>query len=781
MEGIIHEVAEITHIDLNKTKSTLDLLLNEYSVPFIARYRKEATGGLNEVQIRDIRDQYEHLFLLNERKNTILRSITEQEKLTPELESKIKSTKKRSELEDLYLPFKPKKRTRGQVAVEKGLEQISKVILEQDSEINLISIFEKTVGTHPELQTIESVIQGIRDYIAEFISEISDIRSTLREWALDNSVIHSNVTEKFQDIKTKYNNYYDFSESIHKITPHRIMALRRGEKEEILKLRFEYDQSYPIQFICDKLIKTEATDEVRNFLQECIEDTFKRLLSPHLETEIRLEIKLFAEIEAIRVFEKNLKHLLLLPPIHKRVVIGIDPGFRTGSKVVVIDKTGKLLEHTTIYPAFNEDMDYSKNKLASEILLKFINKYGASLVAIGNGTAGREVEDFIEKILANDKSLTIRTVIVNEAGASVYSASDVAREEFPNLDVTIRGAISIARRLQDPLSELVKINPKSLGIGQYQHDVNQNKLKKQLSEVVESCVNYVGVNLNTASAHLLSFVAGIGPHTAKTIVQYRNENGEFKSRTELLQIPGFGPKTFEQSAGFLRVPGSENPLDNTAVHPESYDIVQQMSDALSLSLSELLGHKENLSKIHAEKFTNDNFGLLTIKDVVRELHKPGRDPREDGSKHAYNREIRKFENLEEGQTLMGTVTNVSNFGAFVDIGVHQDGLIHVSELANTFVSDVTKHISIGDTVQVKVIGIDKDRKRISLSKKACENNTSTHKDASKTTVHQHGKNQFTQKKSSTPTNVSQRREKKPAPSGPVTLNDLLSKYNSNRV
>lgn len=792
-QSIILEVSQTTQIDLTKVEKTLSLLFNECTVPFIARYRKEVTGGLNEVQIRDIRDQYEHLYLLNERKNTILRSVSEQGKLTPELETKIKQTKNRQELEDIYLPFKPKKRTRGQIACERGLDKVAQVILAQDAETNLVQIFENAVGSHAELSTLENVIDGVKDYIAEYISEISDIRSYLRKWGLDNAAIRSNVTEKFKDTQTKFNNYYEYSEPVKNITPHRIMALRRAEKEGILTLSFDYDQTIPLDYIFQYIVKDNTGEEIKNFLRECINESFKRFLSTHLATEIRLETKQFAETEAIRVFEKNLKHLLLLPPIHKRTVIGLDPGFRTGSKLVVVDKTGKLLEYTTIHPEFSEDLELPKNKSIADTFLNAIRKHGVSLIAIGNGTAGRELEGFVKKILAQHPEFIVRTVIVNEAGASVYSASDVAREEFPDLDITIRGAVSIARRLQDPLSELVKIDPKSIGVGQYQHDVNQSKLKKQLTEVVETCVNYVGVNLNTASPHLLAFVAGLGPHVSKTIVQYRNEHGEFKQRTDLLNIPGFGPKTFEQAAGFLKILDGENPLDNTSVHPESYDFVADIAQKLSLTVQELLGNKEHLSKIKPQDFVTETIGLPTVQDILRELQKPGRDPREDGAKHSYNREIRKFEQLEEGQVLVGTVTNVANFGAFVDIGVHQDGLIHVSELAHQFITDVSKVIHVGDTVQVKVIGLDKERKRISLSKKACEQKVVVQeKDAS--SVQMRPKRNFDHPtatkqnfKNVRPASTSQKQTQHTPKQNEVrttvnaTLAELMNKYNANRV
>lgn len=794
--SILVEIAENLQIDVKKIEKTLELLLDEYSVPFIARYRKEVTGGLNETQIREIRDQYEYIHLLNERKNIILRSISEQGKLTAEIEIKIKQTKNRSELEDLYLPFKPKKRTRGQIASERGLDKIAHVILAhvilaQNAELNFVHLLEQVVNSHPDLKTIENVVEGVKDYIAEYISEIPEIRTHLRKWMFDTANIHAAVVEEHKEKKTKYNNYYEYSEPVKTITPHRMMALRRGEKEGILNLSFDYDQNIPIEYIYNFIVKTETSEEVKNFLRECVIDSFKRLLSAHLATEIRLETKQIAEVAAIHVFEKNLKHLLLLPPIHKRVVMGIDPGFRSGSKIAVVDKTGKLLEYATIYPEFSDSLDAVKNKSASDLLMKLIQKHGISLIAVGNGTAGREVEAFVKNVLTQNPEFIVRVVIVNEAGASVYSASDTAREEFPDLDITIRGAISIARRLQDPLSELVKIDPKSIGVGQYQHDVNQGKLKKKLTEIVESCVNYVGVNLNTASTNLLSYVAGLDSNVSKMIVQYRNEHGEFKNREDLLKIHGFGPKKFEQSAGFLKIQESQNPLDNTSVHPESYELVEKMAQSLSISINELLGNKNNISKINPEYFVSENIGLPTLQDILRELQKPGRDPREDGARHSYNREIRKFEQLEEGQVLIGTVTNVANFGAFVDIGVHQDGLIHVSELAHQFVSDITRIVHVGDTVQVKIIGLDKERKRISLSKKACEQkNIPSQQNIVKNTA---ATEQRSEKKHFDRQKIHPQQQKnikshatetmpKAATAGTTaTLTDLINKYNANRV
>lgn len=717
----VSDISTEMSLESKKVESTLKLLLDDCTIPFIARYRKEATGNLDEVQIRSIRDRFEYLQDLRERKESILRTIGEQGKLTPELEAKIKQCRVKTELEDLYLPFKPKKRSRGQIAAEKGLVPLAEEILAQSAALTqLNTLFEAFVGKHEGLKTLADVTQGVKDYIAEWISEQADLRKEIRKWTFENAVFKAEVRDEFKDKKTKFNNYYAFSEPVKSIASHRLMALRRGEKEEILKLTLELDETVPPALISSKVIQSQASSAVKEFLSQCIEESYTRLISTGIETEIRLESKTFAEEEAITVFGRNLRNLLLLPPIPKRVVMGIDPGLRTGSKIVVVDKTGKLLDYGTIFPHHDQPMDFPKNKSGSDSILNLIHKHGVSLISIGNGTAGREMESFVEKVLEQHKELTVRVVMVNESGASVYSASDLAREEFPDLDITYRGGVSIARRLQDPLAELVKIDPKSIGVGQYQHDVNQGRLKKQLGEVVESCVNYVGVNLNTASPSLLSYVAGIGPSLAKGVVRQRETVGEFKSRDELLSISGFGPKAFEQAAGFLRIADGANPLDNTGVHPEAYPVIEKMASSLSLSVKDLVGNKEHVSKVKLDDFVTEHIGLPTLQDILKELFKPGRDPREDGARHSYNREVRDFAQLKEGQILTGTVTNVTNFGAFVDIGVHQDGLVHISEISNQFVKEVAKVVSVGDTVKVKVIGLDKERKRISLSKKACE-------------------------------------------------------------
>lgn len=794
-----------TELSLARTpvENTLKLILDDCTVPFIARYRKEATGGLDEVQIRDIRDRFEYLLALNERKETILKSIQEQGKLTPALETKIKTCKVKAELEDLYLPFKPKKRTRGQIAKERGLEPLALEILRQDPSLeDLVGLCVSYVGQHPEVTTLEIAIQGAKDYIAEHISERADVRGELRQWIFDNAAFVSVVRDEHKEKKTKYNNYYDFKEPVNSIAAHRLMALRRGEKEEVLKVTVDYETETGMALVSDRVIDRQASTTVKTLMADCVKDAFSRLLAPSIETELRLETKNRAEEEAISVFAKNLRSLLLLPPIPKKIVLGVDPGIRTGSKLVVVDETGKLLDHATIFPDVEQPATAPKNRNAVEKSLEFIKRHNVEYVSIGNGTAGREMDDFFHQIAEANKELKIKVLVVNEAGASVYSASDVAREEFPDLDLTYRGAVSIARRLQDPLAELVKIEPKSIGVGQYQHDVNQSRLKKQLDEVVESCVNYVGVNLNTASPSLLSYVAGIGPTLAKNIVRHREQKGIFKDRNALFEVMGFGPKAFEQAAGFLRIPEATNPLDNTAVHPEAYRVVERIAADLKKSLTELIGQREALNTLDLKRYVTEEIGMPTLQDIVKELQKPGRDPREDGVKHTYNREVRDLNSLQEGMVLSGTVTNVTNFGAFVDIGVHQDGLIHISELSSQFVKDASQAISVGDQVKVKVIGVDKERKRISLSRKAVEEGVagtlgtrpaqragaSSHPAGPQSRGAGSGAQGNRPAASSSGSSAGPRRPQgrddraaAAQPSGPASLQDLLNKFNNKRL
>jgi protein Tex len=799
---ITHELLEDASTELSCTKNqveaTLKLIIDDCTVPFIARYRKEMTGGLDEVQIRRIKDAFEYSISLNERKETILKSIDEQKKLTPELRAKILSCKNRNLLEDLYLPYKPKKRTRGQIAKELGLEPLAITIYMQSPELqDLTSECMKFVDTHENLKTLDQVLQGAKDYIAEVVAENAELKKELRGWMYENSIYRAAVKEEFKDKKTKYNNYFDFSEPVKTIAAHRLMALRRGEKEEILNINIEFDEDTALSIISSSTIQATASAQVKSFLTEVVKDSFKRLLRPSLETELRLETKTIAEENAIQVFSKNLRNLLLLPPIPRKIVMGVDPGIRTGSKCVVCDQTGKLLEYLTIYPDHESSFDTPKNLAACEKIIHLFTKHKVEYVSVGNGTAGREMEDFIEKCIAKFSGQKPDLVMVNESGASVYSASDVAREEFPDLDITYRGSVSIARRLQDPLAELVKIDPKSIGVGQYQHDVNQNRLKKSLEEVVESCVNFVGVNLNTASPSLLSYVAGIGPTLAKNVVKFREQHGEFKSRQELFEVMGFGPKTFEQAAGFLKIPGGINPLDNTGVHPEAYNVVEKIVQDLNSTVTGLVGNKQVLTTLKLEKYATPEIGLPSLQDIVKEMLKPGRDPREKGTKQTYSREVRDFSHLKEGQILTGTVTNVTNFGAFVDIGVHQDGLVHISELSNEFIKDASLAIQVGAQVKVMVIAVDKDRKRISLSKRAAETGINPNDVKVKTpentqqnsTLKRTFPNQRDNRKPFTPAGASQQFPQGRAPGRnnipkeskanqqPATLQDLLSKFN----
>ena len=791
IQDICSKIANDLSIQNAQVVATVALMTEGCTVPFIARYRKERTGMLDEVKIREVFSLHEYYKTLAERKEVVLKTIKEQGKLSSDLEARIKSCFVKSELEDLYLPFKPKKRTKGQIAVERGLLPLAqKILTNQSSLTNLTDLFENEVNTHPDLKSAHDVEHGIVDYLSEELSENADIRKTLRNWLFEHAVMSATYIGNKPEEKSKYSDYYNYKEQVKNIPPHRFMALKRGEKEDILRLDLVYEEEPILNLIEDHAIELQATQDVRFFLTKCSKEAFKRHLSTTLETEIRLEKKNLAEDEAIKVFSKNLRNLLLLPPIPGRAILGIDPGLRTGSKAVVLDETGKLLEYITIYPHLNENLDSEKNGEVFKRLNALREKYNISLIAIGNGTGSRELEEFIEAQLKQNKlDKQISISMVNESGASVYSASDLAREEFPDLDISYRGAVSIGRRLQDPLAELVKIDPKSIGVGQYQHDINPTKLKKQLGDVVESCVNYVGVNINTASASLLSYVAGISSNLAKNIILYREAHGLIKDREELLQVPGFGPRTYEQSAGFIKVKESKNPLDNTGVHPESYRIVEKIAQHFSCPLNDLLGNKELLSKMTLTEFTEENFGIATVQDIVKELLKPGRDPREEGTKRHYRKDIRSFESLTVGEVLEGTVSNVTNFGAFVDIGVHQDGLVHISEITNEFISDISKSLQVGQQVKVKVVELDQGRKRISLSMKALQEGTQSRQPQERP---QQGRSEYnssnrpqTNFRNTKPTHSSDRRpqqrssshEQKPAPS----VNDLLSKFRSHNA
>ena len=691
----------------NGVENTIALLDLGCTIPFIARYRKERTGNLNEVQIAQISDAYDKLKEISKRKETIIKTITDQEKMTPELEKRIADCWNATELEDIYLPFKPKRRTRAQVAREQGLEPLATIILLQREQQPEKAALRFVKG---EVKDTEAALKGAQDIIAEMVSEDERSRNQLRSAFRREAIITSKVVKAKAETEeaAKFTDYFDFSEPLRKCTSHRLLAMRRGENEGILRISISADDEMCI----DRLIRQHVRGygPCSKLVEEAVEDSYKRLLKPSIETEFAALSKEKADEEAIMVFTENLRQLLLAAPLGQKRVMGIDPGFRTGCKVVCLDAQGNLLHHEAIFPhpPANQRM---KSKIHVE---QMVDDYQIEAIAIGNGTASRETSEFVKNLEFKRK---VQTFVVSEDGASVYSASKAAREEFPDEDVTVRGAVSIGRRLMDPLAELVKIDPKSIGVGQYQHDVDQTKLKKSLDMTVESCVNSVGVNLNTASQHLLTYVSGLGPTLAKNIVEYRRENGAFTSRTQLKKVPRLGPSAFEQCAGFLRIPGAKNPLDNSAVHPESYAIVAQMAKDCDCTVADLISDKSKREKINLRRYVNDTVGMPTLTDIMKELEKPGRDPREQIEEFEFDPNVTCVEDLEEGMILPGIVTNITNFGAFVDIGVHQDGLVHISQLANRYVKDPNDVVKLHQHVRVKVQEIDHRRNRISLTMK----------------------------------------------------------------
>ncbi len=700
-----------------QVENTLALFDEGATVPFIARYRKERTGSLDEIQIRDLLHKYIYYKELEERKTTILESISSQGKLTPELEQKINATLSKTELEDLYLPYKPKRTTRATKAKEAGLEPLSRFLVDlSDSTSDLLAKASEFLNPEKEIDTPQKALQGACDILAEELSDNADIRKWMRELATEQGIITSQVKKEFEGQKTKFEMYYNYKESVKTLPSHRILAMFRGEREKVLRVSLEVPTQAALHFLENQLIK-HSDSASAEILKNTVADSFNRLLLPATETEIRKEIRERGEEEAFKVFGENLEALLLSAPAGRKAVMGVDPGFRTGCKVAIVDDTGKYHEYSPIFPHEPQ----KKTEEAKTTVLGYIKKYGIKLIAIGNGTASRETDEFIRIILKElpEEERPV-SVVVNEAGASVYSASEVAIKEFPDLDVTVRGAISIARRLQDPLSELVKIDPKSIGVGQYQHDVNQSKLKDSLDEVVESCVNRVGVDVNLASEELLKYVSGLNRLIAANIVNYRNQHGAFPSRDTLLEVPGLGEKKFQLSAGFLRIPEANNPLDNSSVHPERYELVKKMAAELKTTLHELIGNQVLIRSIDKKKFISDDVGLPTIEDILQELEKPGRDPRAEFRYARFDETVMEIKDLKEGMILEGTVTNVTNFGAFVDIGVHQDGLVHISELADRFVDDPKKVVKVGQVVKVKVMKVDAELKRISLSMKLSE-------------------------------------------------------------
>ncbi len=714
IQKLIPYIIEATGLKPFQVSNTVELLQEGGTVPFIARYRKERTGELDEVQIRSVEEQFNYFCELEERKLTVLNSIEEQGKLTPELKKRIEDSRQKTEVEDLYLPYRPKRRTKATIARERGLEPLADIIASQN--LNKGSVEEVAlpfVDPSREVPDVAAALEGAGYILAERLSDDADARAMVRRLTGEQGVISSRVASDSKGQVTKFEMYYDYQEPLKAVPSHRMLAMRRGEKEEVLHLSISAPVEQIMAGLKSRLIKVPGI--FSPLLEKVAEDAYKRLIAPSIEVELRLEAKDRADDAAITVFSQNLRNLLLAPPAGGKRVLGIDPGFRTGSKLAAVDATGRFLEHVTIYPHIGE----GRIPQAREDLLRLVEKHHIEMVAIGNGTAGREMEIFARETL-DGAGRHLPVVSVSEAGASVYSASDIAREEFPELDLTVRGAISIARRLQDPLGELVKVDPKSIGVGQYQHDVNQSMLKKALDGVVESCVNYVGVDLNTASWALLAYVSGVGPALAKAITKFRDENGPFPTRKALLKVPRFGAKAFEQAAGFLRIRNGQQLLDNTAVHPERYPLVEAMAVDLGCSLTQLTSDPAMVARIDLKRYVSDSVGLPTLNDILEELKKPGRDPRSQFQTASFRADIREITDLQADMILQGVVTNVTAFGAFVDIGVHQDGLVHISHLANRYVKDPNDVVKAGQLVKVKVLSADAQRKRISLSIKEAE-------------------------------------------------------------
>lgn len=704
-----YEIIISQELGLNsrQVSTTIELLGEGATVPFIARYRKEMTGSLDEVQITAIRDRAQQLRDLDKRKEAVLKSITEQGKLTPELEQQIGSAETMAILEDIYLPFKPKRKTRASMAREKGLQPLADKLLLQEN-IDVSAQAAAFVDTEKGVQSVEEALAGARDIIAEQIAEDAEVRTKTRKIFLDKGLFVSRVAPGKEEEAQKYKDYFEWSEPLKAAPSHRVLAMRRGEKEEMLYLDVAVEEEPVLSAIRKLYIK--ASNEATNHVKTALQDSYKRLLKPSMETEVRVLTRQKADEEAIRVFADNVRQLLLAAPLGQKRLLALDPGFRTGCKTVVLDAQGALLENTTIFP-HKGAAGLAEAAKTVELLVK---RYEIEAIAVGNGTAGRETEEFVRKLGLSDVTI----VMVNESGASIYSASEVAREEFPDYDVTVRGAVSIGRRLMDPLAELVKIDPKSIGVGQYQHDVDQNKLQSSLDDTVVSCVNAVGVELNTASKQILAYVSGLGPSLAQQIVNYRVANGPFKSRKELKKVPRLGDKAFEQAAGFLRIRHAEHPLDASAVHPERYPLVEQMAKDLGADVQDLLTNEELRKQIDLKKYVSEDVGLPTLNDIIAELSKPGRDPREQFEAFNFTDGVNSISDLRIGMKLPGIVTNITNFGAFVDIGVHQDGLVHLSQLANRFVADPNEVVKVQQHVTVTVTEIDEKRNRIGLSMKS---------------------------------------------------------------
>ena len=705
MDILTQLIAKAVGITPTQVNHTLELLNGGSTVPFISRYRKEATGGLDEVQIEAIQSHYQRLTELSKRKEFVLQTIDEQGKLTPELKQRIKDNWDAALLEDLYLPYKPKRKTRAEIARQRGLEPLATLLLTQREPNPLRAATRYVKG---EVKDADEALKGARDIIAEQVSENEKSRQQVRNQFARQAILSAKVIKGKEAEAANYRDYFDCTEPLKRCSSHRLLAMRRGEAEGLLRVTISPEDSRCIEQLARYYVRGNSESSLQ--VQEAVEDAYKRLLKPSMENEFAALSKQQADDEAIRLFAQNLRQLLLAPPLGQLRVMGIDPGFRTGCKVVCLDAQGNLLHNENIYP----HPPVSKGKEAAASLMKMIEAYRIEAIAIGNGTAGRETEEFIKRLTFHHD---VRVFVVSEQGASIYSASPLARKEFPDYDVTVRGAVSIARRLMDPLAELVKIDPKSIGVGQYQHDVDQSKLKQALDSTVESCVNLVGVNLNTASSHLLSYVSGLGPTLAQNIVEYRAEHGPFASRQELLKVPRMGAKTFEQCAGFLRIAQGKHPLDNTAVHPERYALVEQMARDLQCTIPQLIADSQLRRRIDLKRYCSSTVGMPTLNDIMQELEKPGRDPRGGVSDFAFDSHVRTLDDLREGMELPGIVNNITDFGAFIDIGIKESGLVHLSQLADRYIKHPSEVVSIHQQVRVRVVGIDHDRKRIALSMK----------------------------------------------------------------
>lgn len=812
MANFVTQIASENSLQEHQISNTIKLLFDEEcTIPFVCRYRKELTGSLDETQLRTIRDRYLYLTELQTNKERYLKVVEShcQEKPElkdqwPTLKAKFEACTTKQELEDLYLPFKPKRRTRAMIAKEKGLEPLLDRILKEASTLDnltdvakeFVTLEKADIAPAMRVKSVEEALAGAADIYAERIAEAAEYRSLVREISNETGRLVAKKIELIDkpiedgDSKgdkrpgkgkkpkaSKYENYFDYEESINTAASHRIMAVRRGEAEKVLRVNIAVDGDQVLRSLTGKVLgDVPYTDCVKTYVEGIVADAYKRLLGPSIETELRLNLKARAEEDAMKVFSDNLENLLLLPPIPNKVVMGIDPGIRTGSKLAVVDDTGKLLGQTTIYPDLFK-LESPKTEAAKKELCKLAKQHKVQYIAIGNGTGSKEISKIVSLVIKDDEELkAIKKLVVNESGASVYSTDQVAIEEFPTLDATIRSSISIARRLQDPLAELVKIDPRSIGVGQYQHDVNPTKLSRSLGEVVESCVNRVGVNVNTASHSLLKYVSGISQNLAKSIVAHREANGKFAQRADLNNVTGFGPKAFQQAAGFMRIPDSLSPLDNSAVHPEAYKLVGQMAQDLGKEIKEFIGNKELVDSIPLEKYVTDTLGMPTLKDIAAELLKPGRDPREEGSRLIYSDDVNEISDLKVGMRLPGTVTNVTNFGAFVDVGVHQDGLVHISELSDEFVQDPAKVVSVGQVVNARVIEVDQERNRISLSLKSGDSQLQRESRSP-------SRGKFSQQSKRgplRPRNNNHGGRKPPKEDKNYTLEDLMAKFNNKK-